>query len=327
MDFPIRATGSSSGLAAGLTAVLLAIAAAGCGATGERIGQTTGSGDDAALRVATTTNFITDTVARVGGDRVQVDGLMGPGVDPHLYKASAGDVTTLREADVVFYGGLLLEAKLEEVLEEIGEDRPAFAVTRDIPHSKLLEAPTGAPVEEEYDPHVWFDVSLWMHAVETVRDELAAADPGGAAEYARNADRYRAELAELDRETRRRLASIPERRRVLVTSHDAFRYLGEAYDVEVAAIQGISTAAEATTADIERIAELVADRGVRAVFLESSVPPQTIEAVLAAAREQGQDAVVGGELFSDAAGDPGSPEGSYTGMVEHNVDRLVEGLR
>jgi manganese/zinc/iron transport system substrate-binding protein len=252
---------------------------------------------------------------------------MGPGVDPHLYRASAGDVTTLRDADVVFYGGLLLEAKMEEVLEEIGEERPAIAVTADVPRGELLEAPSSAPAGEEYDPHVWFDVALWMRAVETIRDGLAAADPGGAAEYRRNARRYLAELRRLDGWVRQRLATIPARRRVLVTSHDAFRYLGQAYDVDVAAIQGISTADEATTDDIERIAALIAARGVRAVFVESSVPPQTIEAVLAAAAQHGAQARIGGELFSDAAGQPGTPEGTYTGMVEANVEHLVEGLR
>jgi manganese/zinc/iron transport system substrate-binding protein len=296
-------------------------------------GCATGSGSagfadgDSRLKVATTTNFITDTAAEVGGDRVDVVGLMGPGVDPHLYRASAGDVDALRDAEVVFYGGLLLEAKLEEVLEEVGEDKPAIAVTRDIPRSLLLEPPAGSPAGEEYDPHVWFDVSLWRRAVATIRDGLTEADPEGAEEYARNAARLQAELARLDRRTRDRLASIPARRRVLVTSHDAFRYLGRAYDVDVAAIQGISTADEATTADIERIAELIAARGVRAVFVESSVPPQTIEAVLAAAERRGARARVGGELFSDAAGEPGTPEGTYPGMVEANVDHLVEGLR
>ncbi len=305
------------------TMALLALAVlAGCGARSDGF-----AGEGERLRVATTTNFITDSVREVGGDRVDVVGLMGPGVDPHLYKASAGDVSTLRDAEVIFYGGLLLEAKLEEVLEEVGERRLAIAVTRDIPTGELLDAPSGAPSEEEYDPHVWFDVALWMRAVETIRDGLVEADPAGEAEYARNAERYLEELAALDRHAREELAKIPERRRVLVTSHDAFRYLGEAYDVEVAAIQGISTADEATTADIERTAALIADREVKAVFIESSVPPQTIEAVLAAARQRGATARVGGELFSDAAGTPGTPEGTYVGMVEANLENLVAGLR
>lgn len=304
---------------------LLALVATGCGAAGEREGiAATGDGP---VKVVTTTNFITDAVREVGGDRVSVTGLMGAGVDPHLYKASAGDVNDLREADAIFYGGLYLEAKMQEVFEELAESRPVFAVTDRIPRERLLDPPNGAPQEEEYDPHVWFDVSLWKYAVEEIRDDLAEVDPPGAAGYRRNAARYLKQLDELDRETERKLASIPERRRVLVTSHDAFRYLGRRYDLDVAAVQGLSTAAEATTADIQRVASVIADRGVKAVFVESSVPPQTVDAVLAAAEQEGGDAVVGGELFSDAAGEDGSFEGTYRGMVETNVDKLVEGLK
>jgi manganese/zinc/iron transport system substrate-binding protein len=305
--------------------VLTTMAASGCGGLGEE--SSAGFSSDGKIHVATTTNFITDLAETVGGDRVQVVGLMGPGVDPHLYRASAGDVETLRDADITFYNGLLLEAKMQDVLEEIGESKPAVAVTDGMPDERLLPAPSGAPAEEEYDPHVWFDVSLWHYAVETVREELSAVDPDGAETYARNAEEYVAELKRLDAEVRADLQTIPAERRVLVTSHDAFRYLGRAYGVEVAAIQGISTAAEATTDDIERVATLVADRGVKAVFIESSVPRQTIEAVLAAVREQDHDTEIGGELFSDAAGAAGTPEGTYVGMVRANVRTLVVGLR
>lgn len=298
---------------------------AGCGAAGEREGiEATGNGP---VKVVTTTNFITDAVREVGGDRVSVTGLMGAGVDPHLYKASAGDVNDLREADAIFYGGLYLEAKMQEVFEELAESRPVFAVTDGMPRDRLLDPPNAAPVEEEYDPHVWFDVSLWKYAVEKIRDDLIEVDPEGEAGYRRNAARYLKELTRLDQETEAKLASIPERRRVLVTSHDAFRYLGRRYDLDVAAVQGLSTAAEATTGDIERVASVIADRGVKAVFVESSVPPQTVDAVLAAAEQEGGDAEIGGELYSDAAGEDGTFEGTYRGMVETNVDKLVEGLK
>jgi len=311
-------------LASLLIAALGALLVVGCGALGDKVGEQEGTGG---VDVVTTTNFITDVVEEVGGDRVTVNGLMGPGIDPHLYKASAGDVTALRQADVVFYGGLYLEAKMQDVFEEIGDSKPVFAVTDEMPRDRLLEAPSDTPAEEEYDPHVWFDVSLWKYAVEQVRDGLTEVDPDGAEAYRENADAYLARLDELDRETERRLATIPERRRVLVTSHDAFRYLGRRYGLDVEAIQGISTATEATTADIERVAGVIAERGVKAIFVESSVPPQTIDAVLAAAAKRGQQAVVGGELFSDAAGEVGTPEGTYIGMVRSNVDHLVEGLR
>jgi manganese/zinc/iron transport system substrate-binding protein len=308
-----------------LAALAITLLATGCSNLGERTGSApVGSGDTA---VVTTTNFITDTVRQIGGDRVSVRALMGPGVDPHLYKASAGDVGALREADVIFYNGLFLESKMEEVLTEIGRTRPVRAVTESIPKERLLAAPGDASDEGEFDPHVWFDPTLWRYAALTVRDGLTEVDPDGAATYRRNTREFLASLERLDRQTRTSITAIPAVRRVLVTSHDAFRYFGRRYDIEVAAIQGISTAAEATTLDIERIARLVSDRGVRALFIESSVPRQTVEAVLASARKQGQDAVVGGELYSDSAGEIGTPEGTYQGMFESNVDKLAQGLR
>jgi manganese/zinc/iron transport system substrate-binding protein len=312
------------GLAAAMGAFLVAIIVFTASGSGSG-GPTDDAIGDGELRVMTTTNFITDTVAEVGGERVTVEPLMGPGVDPHLYRASAGDVAKLADADVVFYGGLHLEGKMEEVLEEVTERKPAVAVTSRIDHDELIPSAPGST--GEFDPHVWFDVGLWSQAVATVRDALIEADPEGSHVYEENASRYLERLARLDREVRDGIASIPERRRVLITSHDAFRYLGRAYDLEVTGIQGISTQSEATTADIERIAELIAERGIKAVFVESSVPPQTIDAVVAAARERGADVAVGGELFSDAAGEPGTREGTYVGMVEHNLEQLVEGLR
>ncbi len=300
--------------------LLVAAVGAGCGAdsTASEIG-------DRPVRVVATTNFIADTAREVGGDRVEVEPLMGPGVDPHLYKASASDVGVLRRADVVLYGGLQLEGKLEEILTRLETATP---VTRDLPRERLLAASAaGAAAGEEVDPHVWFDPALWRVVVGTVRDTLAERDPRHAGVYRRNARRYARELARLEREARAAVASIPERRRLLVTSHDAFAYFGRAFGIDVAAIQGISTAAEATTADVRRVAELIAERRVPAVFVESSVPRQTIEAVLAAARERGQEARVAQELFSDAAGAPGTPEGTYAGMVRANVERIVAGLR
>lgn len=296
----------------------------GCGALGERTGGDESGGG--AVDVVTTTNFITDTVARIGGGRVSIHGLMGPGVDPHLYKASAGDVTALRDADLIFYGGLFLEAKMEDVFLEMAESRPVIAVSEQMPRERLLKAPVGTPAGEEFDPHVWFDVTLWRFAVERIRDALVENDPEGAALYRENAKEYLAELDRLDRETARRLNSVPARQRVLVTSHDAFRYLGRRYGVDVAAIQGISTAAEATTGDIERVADVIVDRKVKSVFIESSLPPQTLEAVLAAVGKRGHQATIGGELYSDAAGEEGTPKGAYIGMVESNVNNLVEGL-
>jgi manganese/zinc/iron transport system substrate-binding protein len=250
---------------------------------------------------------------------------MGAGVDPHLYKASAGDVAELRDADVIFYAGLQLEGKMADLLEELGERQTTQAVTADIPRARLLEPPAGAA--EAYDPHVWFDVRNWMHVARTIARTLAEKDPAHAAGYRARLRAYLRTLAATDRYVRDRIAEIPPRQRVLVTSHDAFQYFGRAYGMEVVAIQGISTVAEATTADVQRVARLIAARGVKAVFVETSVPRQTIDAMLAAARELGADAKVGGELYTDAAGEAGTVEGTYVGMVRANADTIAEALR
>jgi manganese/zinc/iron transport system substrate-binding protein len=308
-----------------LLAVLVAGVALLAGCT-----STAASGDepigDRPVRVTTTTNFITDTVQRIGGEDVEVTGLMGPGVDPHLYRASAGDVQALREADVIFYGGLQLEGRMAELLAELAQERPTKAVTDDIPREQLLAPAAGAPANEEYDPHVWFDVTLWEQAARTIAATLSERDPARAGAYAANLDAYLAELGELDAYVAERMASIPPERRLLVTSHDAFAYFGRRYGLEVAGIQGISTAAEATTADVERVAALIAERGVPAVFVESSVPRQTIDALVAAAAQRGAAVTVGGELYTDAAGSPGTPEGTYTGMLRANADLIATGL-
>jgi manganese/zinc/iron transport system substrate-binding protein len=275
------------------------------------------------VRVTTTTNFLTDTVGRIGGDRVEVTGLMGPGVDPHLYRASAGDVQALRGADVILYCGLHLEGRMGELFADLAERQPTTAVTDGIPREQLLAPPD---TSTEYDPHIWFDVSMWSKVSESIAAALTERDPGHADGYRARLDTYLAELAALDAEIAQRLAAIPLRRRVLVTSHDAFSYFGRRYRLEVAGIQGISTAAEATTADVERVAQLVAERDVPAVFIESSVPRQTIDALLAAAAQHGAQIHVGGELYTDAAGNPGTPEGTYIGMLRANADRIADGL-
>lgn len=315
---------SSRSALAILGALVAALVATGCGAVGQGTG---GGGGDAELEVAATTNIVADTVREVGGDRVAVTGLMGPGVDPHLYKASAGDVETLRDADAIFYGGLFLEGKMAEVLAELSGSVPSVAVAEAVPPERLLAPPADAAPEEEFDPHAWFEPSLWRYAVIAIRDQLSELDPDGAQAYEANADRLLSEMRELERYGRQRIGAIPERQRVLVTSHDAFRYFGRAFDIDVVGIQGISTADEATTADVDRVADLIADRRVRAVFVESSVPQQTIDAVVAAAAQRGQEVEVGGELFSDAAGEQGTPEGTYLGMVRFNIDAISEALR
>jgi len=314
----------AGGLFAFAAMLLAAALLAACGSSGDGDGDASDIADRK-VKVTTTTNFITDTVRQIGGDRVEVIGLMGPGVDPHLYKASAGDVSTLRDADVIVYGGLQLEGKMADLLDRLGESQTTVAISKDMPREKLLLPPED--VAEQYDPHVWFDPTLWMHAARTTAATLKQKDPEHAEVYDANLDKYLHTLEELDSYVKQRIQEIPEGQRVLVTSHDAFEYFGRRYDIDVAAIQGISTAAEATTADVQRVAKLLADRKVKAAFIESSVPRQTIDAVLAAARERGAEATIGGELFTDAAGDEGTPEGTYVGMVRANADRIAEGLK
>ncbi len=300
---------------------LLALTASGCGSPGET-GAALDVGDRE-VRIVTTTNFLTDTVRQIAGDRGAVTGLMGPGVDPHLYKASAGDVGSLRESDVIFYAGLDLEGRMADLFTELGADRTTVAVSEAAPQDRLLRP---EQLEGRQDPHVWLDPELWAFAMDEVATTLQAIDPEHAAGYDQRLQALVVEVNEADAECRRLLEAVPERSRVLVTSHDAFHYFGRRYGLEVQAIQGISTAAEASTADIERIAGLLAERGVSAVFAESSVPRQTIEAVIASASAKGQDVEVGGELFGDAGGEQGTPEGTYPGMLRHNCQVVAEGL-
>jgi manganese/zinc/iron transport system substrate-binding protein len=300
---------------------LLALLAVGCGPVSDQALQRVSP--DEPVRVVATIGMISDAVEHVGAGRVEVEGLMGPGVDPHLYKASEGDVRRLERADVVFYGGLHLEAKMAEVLERIGDERRTRAVTDSIPRSRLLAPPD---FSSAYDPHVWFDVRLWMLAVGQIRDTLAAADPTHAALYRRNAERYLGELRELDAYVRARARSVPGERRVVITAHDAFAYFGRAYGFHVRGLQGISTASEAGAGDVQDLAEFIAERRIPAIFVESSVSPRTIEAVREAVRARGFDVRIGGSLFSDAMGDEGTPEGTYVGMVRHNIDQIVAGL-
>ena len=277
------------------------------------------------IRVTTTVGMVADIVKQVGGESVDVTALMGAGVDPHLYKASQGDIARLSNADIVFYNGLFLEGKMGEVLEKIAAaGKPVVAVAERIPSDRLLhpEAFEGHP-----DPHVWFDVSLWSETLTPVVEALSQLEPASRGTFEANAQRYRAELAELHAECAEALATIPTARRVLVTAHDAFGYFGRAYEVEVIGLQGLSTTSEYGLKDVQRIVGLVTSRGIRAVFVESSVPARSIEAVVEGCRSAGHEVRIGGELFSDAMGAPGTVEGTYAGMVRHNVTTIVDALR
>jgi len=286
----------------------------------------TNANDDLArrqIRVVATTGMVGDLVQRIGGERVSLATLMGPGVDPHLYKASAGDANRLQEADVIFYNGLNLEAAMGEVLERMQGRVTVVAVTAGIDRAELLVSDR---YENQYDPHVWFDVTLWRQAAERVRDTLVELDPASAASYRANADAYLRELDDLHAYVLAQASSMPAERRVLITAHDAFRYFGRAYGFEVRGLQGISTATEAGAADVQQLAGFIAERRIPAIFIESSVPQRNVEAVQAAVRSRGFEVRIGGQLFSDAMGDPGTLQGTYVGMVRHNIDTIVEAL-
>ena len=276
------------------------------------------------LKVVATTTIVADLVSRIGGEDVALEALMGPGVDPHLYKPSAGDVWRLSSARAVFYNGLHLEGKMGEVFAEMSRRGvTTVAVADGIPESELI---TSAAFAGVHDPHVWFDVSLWSHAVECVRDALADIDPDHAVAYRSRADSYLAELAALDSWVRGRAAALPEERRVLVTAHDAFTYFGRAYGFEVRGLMGISTAAEAGTSDVQQLAELIAERRIPAIFVESSVSPRSIKALREAVAARGFEVAIGGSLYSDALGDPAGTAGTYAGMVRSNVETITGAL-
>lgn len=293
------------------------------------------------LRVVATTAMVGDIVKRVGGEHVQVEVMMGPGTDPHLYKPTPGDLRTLQQAQLIAYSGLKLEGKMIETLEGLSRTgSKVMCITDGVPREKLLpwieeEASTEAPATakqsseeaKHFDPHVWFDVALWEMTVDTVRDALGTVDPSNAGAYAQNAQAYASELTTLDQEVRNAMTAVAKERRLLVTAHDAFGYFGRAYDIEVMGIQGLSTESEASLHDINRIVDELVARKVPAVFIESSINPRNIEALVQGAKAKGHNVRIGGSLFSDAMGDSATPEGTYVGMVRHNVRQITEALK
>lgn len=277
------------------------------------------------MRVVATTNIIGDLVRQVAGDRVELTTLMGPGVDPHLYKASEGDVQRMAGADVVLYNGLDLEGKMTEVfaqMERRGITTVALAEEA-VPERLRIGS---AEYVGNYDPHVWFDVELWARVTRHVGDVLARKDTARAAAYRASAAAYAERLDSLDQYVIEQAQRIDPERRVLITSHDAFSYLGRAYDIEVRGLQGISTTSEAGAADVQALAQFVADRKIPAIFVETSVSPRGIQAVQQAVAAKGFQVEVGGTLYGDALGDRGTPEGTYIGAVRHNIDTIVRGL-
>lgn len=267
--------------------------------------------------------MIADVVRAIGRQHVTVTCLMGPGIDPHVYRACEGDVHRLANADIIFYNGLHLEGKMAQLLNNMKSMQSVYAVTDGLPRHQL-QAPPDFP--DAYDPHVWLDVRLWRYTIPVICDALCDHDPTHTEHYKINAQAYAAQLDELDQYVVEKAQTLPAHKRILVTAHDAFGYFGTAYGFEVVGLQGISTEAEAGTRDITNLVDFLISHEIPAIFVESSIPQRAIEAVQCATQARGYRVTVGPELFSDALGNPGTPEATYLGMVKHNIDAIVTTL-
>lgn len=290
----------------------------GCGSQGKSI-------EDNKYKVVATTTLVADLVKSIGGEYVNVQGLMGPGVDPHLYKASAGDVTLMQNADMVVYNGIHLEGKMGEIFENIEDSKKMIlAVSQDIDESNFIDFVTNPG---SFDPHIWFDVRLWKEAAKTVTEGLKELDKEHASEFDSNLENYLIGLDELDGYIRQRVSELAGENRILITAHDAFHYFGNAYGFEVKGLQGISTASEAGTSDVSQLAKFIVEHKIKAIFVESSVPRKSIEALQEAVRAQGFQVEIGGELYSDSTGDIGTDAETYIGTFKANIDTIVDALK
>jgi manganese/zinc/iron transport system substrate-binding protein len=273
----------------------------------------------------TTTTLLTDLVTNIGGDKINVQGLMGSGVDPHLYKASAGDVTKLTNADLIFYGGLHLEGKLVEVFEKMGSQNiKTIAVSDALDPRTLIGSEYFA---SNYDPHIWFDVNNWELITSFVVKKLSEVDPENKETFEANGNDYLQKLKLLNENIKTIISSLPQDKRILVTAHDAFNYFGKAYGFEVVGLQGLSTATEAGVQDVQNLSNFIIENKVKAIFVESSVPKRTIEALQAAVNSKDHQVAIGGTLYSDALGNAGTVEGTYIGMFRYNVNTIVNALK
>lgn len=277
------------------------------------------------LNVVTTTTMVTDLVKNIGGDKIDINGLMGAGVDPHLYKASEGDVAKLFNANVIIYSGLHLEGKLVEVFEKMEhQNKKTIEISDVIAKDNLIGS---ALFASNYDPHIWFDITNWTKMTVYVADKLAEIDVKNADFYKNNAKIYLEKLEVLNKEVAQKINELSEEKRILVTAHDAFNYFGRQHKFNVVGLQGLSTATEAGVQDVQKLAKFIIDNKVKAIFVESSVPKRTIEALQEAVKSKGHEVVIGGTLYSDALGSAGTIEGTYIGMYKANVNTIVNALK
>ncbi len=275
------------------------------------------------MQVVATTSMIGDAVRQVGGDRVEALALMGPGVDPHAYRQTRSDIVKLLRADLVLWHGLYLEAQMEEFFLNLAKKKKVIALAEIIPTDLLVSHDS---YKKRYDPHVWMNPNLWSKVVVAAKDALINHDPEGQPVYEANAEKHLADIAKLTVYSQKVLSTVPTEQRVLVTAHDAFNYFGKAYGFEVLGIQGISTESEAGLRRVEDLVAQLVSKKISAVFIETSVADRNIKALIEGAAAKGHKVIVGGELFSDAMGKQGTYEGTYIGMIDHNVTTITRAL-
>ena len=275
-------------------------------------------------RILTTTGMVGDAAKNLLGDLAEVQVLMGPGVDPHLYKASQGDMVRLSEADIIIYSGHHLEGKMTDIFEKMSTTKPVIGLSEYVAENKLLKAADGTAT---IDPHIWMDIKLWQTGIKGIADTLMKLFPGDTATIGKNFRSCRDKLTVTDAEITQLISTIPPDRRVLITSHDAFRYYGLSYNIEVRGLQGISTVSEYGLQDVSNMVNFIVDRGIKAVFVESSVSQKSLQAVIEGCNSKGHPIKIGGTLFSDAMGANGTPEGTYSGMLLHNSKTIANALR
>lgn len=289
------------------------IAMAGCGRSEARP-------DPGKKKVVATTAMVGDIAREIAGDSIDLVILMGPGVDPHLYKPTVDDLRQLRSADLILYNGMHLEGKMTETFTAMAGSR------RVVPIAERVDRNVSGYDDADHDPHAWMDVSIWAQTINVVRDELSSLAPERASEFGASAERFRNELTALHAYGKAAVATIPESSRLLITSHDAFGYFGAAYGIDVLAVQGLSTEDEASLRHVNEIVKTIVSRNVKAVFVETSVSDRGVRSLIEGAKNAGHDVTIGGQLFSDAMGTPGTYEGTYVGMLDHNITTIVRSL-
>lgn len=276
------------------------------------------------IKVVATTGMIYDAILNIAGDSIQTEVLMGPGVDPHLYKATQGDIRKLNQADIIFYNGLHLEGKMGEIFEKLQQIKRVVPVAEILPDSLIIRS---EEFKNAVDPHIWFDVNRWKYVIKEINTQLNKAIPDMASYFNENTNAYLEKLDSLDSSVRNMIAQIPESQRLLITSHDAFGYFGDAYNIEVKGLQGISTVSEYGLKDLAIMSDLIIDRKIKSVFVETSISERAIKSLVEGVNERGYELKIGGSLYSDAMGDFGTPEGTYIGMVDTNTRTIVNALK